>query len=82
MQLLRQVTANGQCGAWAMKLDVASAFPSVHKPTLFEIPTRRVRHPRLVWLTEVLLFHDPTEDYDFRSKGRRVPPPRCGAGFR
>jgi len=76
MQFLRAATANGQCGAWAMKLDVASFFPSVHKPTLFEILTRRVRHPTLIWLTEVLLFHDPTEDYDFRSKGRRVPPPR------
>jgi retron-type reverse transcriptase len=76
MQFLRQATENGQCGAWVMKLDVASFFPSVHKPTLFEILTRRVRHPALVWLTQVLLFHDPTEDYQFQTKGKRVPPPR------
>ena len=42
MTFLRQVTANGRRPAWALKLDVASFFPSIHKEALFEIhlPTR------------------------------------------
>lgn len=75
MQLLRQVSANGRQRAFAVKLDVAGFFGSIHKETLFELLTRRVRDPKLVWLTGVVLFHDPTENYVFRSKGREIPPP-------
>lgn len=35
MTFLRQVTANGRRPAWALKLDVASFFPSIHKATLY-----------------------------------------------
>jgi len=42
---LRQVTANGRRPAWALKLDVASFFPSIHKQTLSEILARRFGHP-------------------------------------
>lgn len=36
---------------------------------------RRVRNPELRWLTHTILFHDPTTDYHFQSRGRHVPPP-------
>ena len=58
MAFLRQATANGRRPAWALKLDVASYFPSIHKTTLHEILRRHVRHPELRWLTHTLLFHD------------------------
>jgi retron-type reverse transcriptase len=74
MQQLRQATANGRRPAWALRLDVASFFPSIHKRTLFDLLERRVRHPELRWLTEVVLFHDPTKDYRFRSLDGRI----CG----
>ena len=44
-EFLRQVTANGRRPAWALKLDVASFFPSIHKQTLSEILARRFGHP-------------------------------------
>ena len=75
MQFLRRVTHNGQRPAWALKLDVASFFPSIHKETLFEILRRHVPHVELVWLTRTLLFHDPTTDYRFYARGRRIPAP-------
>jgi hypothetical protein len=37
MEFLRRVTANGQRRAWALKLDVASFFPSIDKQTLYEV---------------------------------------------
>ena len=45
MTFLRQVTANGRRPAWALKLDVANFFPSIHKAMLYEMLTRRMLHP-------------------------------------
>jgi hypothetical protein len=75
MTYLRRVTANGHRPAWALTLDVADFFPSIHKETLYAIITRRIRDPELRWLSRTLLFHDPTTDYEFRSRDRRTPGP-------
>ena len=75
MRFLAQATANGRRAAWALKLDVASFFPSIDKPTLYEIIARRMADPALLWLTRTLLFHDPTADYEFRSRDPRAPGP-------
>lgn len=75
MTFLRQVTANGRRPAWALKLDVANFFPSIHKATLCEIIARQIQHPEILWLTRTLLFHDPTTHYRFQSRHRRVPGP-------
>lgn len=73
--LLRKVTANGRRPAWALGLDVASFFPSIDKQILFEILSTKLPDPELRWLTQVLLFHDPTRDYRFRSLYRGAPRP-------
>jgi hypothetical protein len=75
MTFLRRVTANGQRPAWALKLDVASFFPSIDKQLLAGIIARHITHPELLWLTHVLLFHDPTTNYYFRSHDRHAPGP-------
>ena len=75
MAFLRRATANGRCAAWALTLDVASFFPSIHKETLEEILAAKIRHPELVWLTRTLLFHDPTSHYRFRSLTPGAPGP-------
>lgn len=72
---LRQATANGRRPAWALKLDVASFFPSIDKQTLFAVLTRKIMHAELLWLTRTLLFHDPTTDYYFRSLIKGAPAP-------
>lgn len=79
MTFLRQITANGQRPAWALKLDVANFFPSIHKATLHAILLRHVRHPELQWLTRTLLFHDPTTNYRFHSHTPGVPGPESPA---
>jgi RNA-directed DNA polymerase len=76
MTFLRQVTANGRRPAWALKLDVASFFPSIHKATLYEMLARHIRQPELQWLTYTVVFHDPTTNYSFQSRGRHVPGPQ------
>ncbi len=69
---LRQITANGRRPAWALKLDVANFFPSIHKATLEAILTRHVHHRELVWLAHTLLWHDPTTNYHFQSREAHV----------
>jgi len=75
MIFLRRATANGRRPAWALKLDVASFFPTIHKQTLYEIIAARIRHPELLWLTRALLFHDPTTNYRFRALIPDAPGP-------
>ena len=79
MTFLRRMTANGKRPGWALKLDVASFFPSIHKETLFTILTHKIKHPELVWLTQTVLFHDPTTNYYFRSHDRHAPGPESPA---
>lgn len=75
MELLRQATAGGRRAAWALKLDVASFFPSIHKRTLYDILCGSIRDPELRWLTATILFHDPTQDFIFHGGPRFVPHP-------
>ena len=42
---------------------------------LFEILSRKITQPELLWLTRTLLFHDPTTNYFFRSHHRQAPGP-------
>jgi hypothetical protein len=75
MTFLRRVTANGRRGAFALKLDVASFFPSIHKGTLYQILAAKIHPPELLWLTRTLLFHDPTTNYRFRALEPGAPGP-------
>jgi len=75
MTFLRQITANGRRPAWALKLDVANFFPSIHKATLSALLARHLSHPELLWLTRTLLFHDPTTNYHFQSRDASGPGP-------
>jgi RNA-directed DNA polymerase len=74
-EFLRRATANGQRRAWALKLDVASFFPSIDKQTLSGIIAARIHHPELRWLTHTILFHDPTSDYRFKRGARHTSAP-------
>lgn len=72
---LRQATAGSRRPAWALKLDVASFFPSIHKRTLYDILCRQVRDPEVRWLTATILFHDPTSDFVFHPGPRFIAHP-------
>jgi len=79
MVFLRRITANGQRPAYALKLDIASFFPSIDKHSLYETITHRIYDPDLRWLTHTILFHDPTTDYRFKRGARHSSPPMSAA---
>lgn len=74
-EFLRQATVGGKRPSCALKLDVASFFPSIHKRTLYDILCRSIVDPELRWLTATILFHDPTGDFIFHKGPRFVPHP-------
>jgi len=63
----RQVTQNRTQPAWYLQLDIRNFFMSIDKRRLFAQLRSRCDNEELLWLTSVLLFHDPTQDYHLRS---------------
>ncbi len=63
----RQVTRNDTRPAYYLQLDIRNFFMSINKHILFALLRSRCRHEEILWLTSVLLFHDPTQDYHLQS---------------
>ncbi|MBK5963296.1 hypothetical protein CCR95_04105 [Thiocystis minor] len=74
---MRQVTANGQRRAWYLQLDIRNYFMSIDKALLWRLLEPRIDDPDARWLTELLVFHDCTQDYVYKGRPgelERVPP--------
>jgi retron-type reverse transcriptase len=76
-QFLRQATANGTRPAFFLQLDIQNYFMTIDKAILFALIAAKVKDPDVLWLAQVLIFHDCTEDYLVRGDPRlllQVPP--------
>jgi RNA-directed DNA polymerase len=76
--LQRRVTANGKRPAFFLKMDVKNFFMTINRQLLFEMLAKHCPHSdQLLWLVRVLVFHDPTQDYELQdAEGlrHRIPP--------
>ena len=63
----QKVTNNSSIPAYYMHLDIKNFFLSIDKRVLFELITNRKMHKNMKWLTHVLIFHDPTKDYELKT---------------
>jgi RNA-directed DNA polymerase len=63
---VRSITQNWSRQAHYLKLDLANFFVSINKNILHELITARVTEPWWKWLSDVILFHDPRLDFDYR----------------
>ena len=76
-QFLRQVTANGTQRAWYLQLDIANYFMRIDKRILWALLAPRIQDSHACWLTELIVFHDCTADFEYRGDpalAARVPP--------
>lgn len=76
-QFLRQVTANGTRPAFFLQLDIQNYFMTIDKTVLFALIVAKVTDPEVLWLAQVLIFHDCTDEYLVRGDPRlllQVPP--------
>jgi len=74
---LRQATLNGKRPASFLKLDIHNFFMTIDRRRLFEMLAARCHDPDLLWLLRVVVFHDPTADYELRDPRNlrhRLPP--------
>jgi len=74
---VRSITQNWSRPAWYLKLDLANFFVSIDKNVLSEQLAARITEPWWMWLAEVILFHDPRQDFELRGAAELlelVPP--------
>ena len=74
---IRRVTANGSRRAWYLQLDIENYFMSINKEILFSLVRKKCSSQKALWLAELLIFHDCTNNPVMRGEGRlalRIPP--------
>lgn len=67
-KFLRQATGNGNCSASFLKMDAHNFFMSIDRRLLFDMLATRCHDPDLLWLLRVIVFHDPTTDYELQDR--------------
>ncbi len=65
---LRQATANGRRRAFFLKMDIHNFFMAIDRRKLFEMLAARCGDPELLWLLRVILFHEPTLDFEMQDR--------------
>ncbi|ENO76550.1 retron-type reverse transcriptase [Thauera sp. 27] len=74
---IRSVTQNWSRPVWYLKCDLANFFVAIDKTILREQLASRIHEPWWLQLAELILFHDPRENYEMRGARElleRVPP--------
>ncbi|WP_161523310.1 RNA-directed DNA polymerase [Chromobacterium haemolyticum] len=74
---VRSITQNWSRPAYYLKGDLANFFVSIDKQVLRSLLAKKIHEPWWMWLAEMILFHDPRQDFEYRgSPGllARVPP--------
>ena len=57
-------------GLYYLHLDIRGFFTSIDKEILFSIITKKMRHPELLYLTELVIFHNPKSNYIIKGNVR------------
>jgi len=65
---VRSITQNRSRPAHYLKLDLANFFVSIDKNILHDLIAVRVTESWWLWLADVILFHDPRQNFEYRGK--------------
>jgi len=60
VRYLKKMTASD---LFFLQIDIQSFFVSINKNILFSLIEKHVKNPEILWLTEKIIFHDPTKNY-------------------
>jgi hypothetical protein len=69
---VRSITQNWIRRAFYLKLDLANFFVSIDKNILYELLASKIVGPWTLWLTQVVLFHDPRGDVYLKASPRMM----------
>ncbi len=64
---LLKITRNRSRTAYFIHLDIKAFFVALKKDILFALITKQVKNPEIIWLTKLIIFSDPVEN--FKMKG-------------
>jgi len=64
----RKVSKNGKVRSYYLQLDIKSFFINMDKEILFGLIRKRTRNENVLWLAEVIIFHDCTKNYILKDK--------------
>ena len=67
-KFIRQVSSNGTERAYYLKLDIRNFFNTLNKDILFELISKKLKEPELLWLAEILIYQDCTQNYLLRDR--------------
>ena len=76
-KFLRQATDNGKRPAHFLKLDMHNFFMTIDRRKLFDMLAQRCHDPDMLWLLQIVVFHDPTQNFELHDRENlrhRVPP--------
>lgn len=62
---VRSATQNWSQPCHYLKCDVANFFVSINKEILWQLLLPRIPEPWWQWITHLILFHDPRQDYEY-----------------
>lgn len=60
---IRKVSENFQKKAYFLQTDVQGFFPGLKKDILFNLIKRHTKNPDILWLSKIIVFQDPTQNY-------------------
>ncbi len=55
---VKSLSRGGRLQVWALQLDIASFFVTIHRPTLRELLRKDIRHSKLLELIDIIYSHD------------------------
>jgi RNA-directed DNA polymerase len=62
LEKIKRIFASNK-NIYYLHLDIRGFFTSIDKEILFKIIIKKVKNPELVYLTKMIIFHDPKENY-------------------
>lgn len=69
---VRSITRNWSRPAHYLKCDVANFFVNIDKRILWRQLERKINEPQWRWLAELVLFHDPRENFEWRGNPQNI----------
>ena len=65
-----QISGNFSKSAYYLQVDISTFFMSLKKDVLFNLIKRHIKHPDILWLTEQIIFQDPTKNFYQKSDSK------------
>lgn len=71
-KFIRSASENHSKPCYYLKCDIANFFMAINKDILYDIICRKVGNDWWKWLTHIIIYHDPTENFVCKSPRNKI----------